>query len=105
MLDKCCRHADSLLLNKPNGEHITLAGANTTTDLAGINGAQFGRTVFDQNTSVLSTTGGSSDFLSGDFVLPGESRGSPRNGPGTGFHTLVHASNFLAANFILATDY
>ena len=64
-------NADSLILIKPNGDYMTLAGGNTTTELAGITGAQFGRTPYDQNILYVSTTGGSSGYLTGDYQGPG----------------------------------
>lgn len=64
-------NANSLVLIKPNGDYMTLAGGNTTTELAGITGAQFGRTTYDQNTLFVSITGGSSNYFSGNFLLPG----------------------------------
>ncbi|KAJ5974817.1 hypothetical protein N7481_008524 [Penicillium waksmanii] len=64
-------NANSLVLIQPNGDFRTLAGGDSSTALAGITGAKFGRNKHDQKILYVSKTGGSSSYFTGNFLVPG----------------------------------
>lgn len=65
-------NSSSLVLLQPNGNATVLAGGiNNLTALPGITGAKFGRTVLDKGTLYMGTTGGSRNYITRQFTIPG----------------------------------
>lgn len=56
---------------QPNGQVRTLAGGGSSTAVSGITGAKFGRTSSDRKVLYMGTTGGSYQYVTGNFTSPG----------------------------------
>ena len=64
-------NASALTFVRPNGQVTTLAGGGSSTAVSGITGAKFGRTPSDRELLYMGTTGGSFQYLTGNFTSPG----------------------------------
>ena len=64
-------NATALSFIQPNGAVTVLAGGPSTNTLPGITSAKFGRTSSDNEVLYIGTTGGSFQYVTGDFTTPG----------------------------------